>query len=70
MKYAFNSNTRESLKNELRNEFPELTETDFDMMEASFENFVTSLSLKVQRNPQEMALVITNKLQYIQSKGI
>jgi len=67
---ALDNNTRENLKNEFRNDYPNLTEPELNKIDESFENFIASVSLKIQRNESAVAEVIKEKLEYIHSKAI
>lgn len=70
MIHSIDNNTRENLKNELRNDYPNLTEAELNKIDESFENFISSVSLKIQRNGNSVAEVIKEKLAYIHSKAI
>lgn len=70
MIHSIDNNTRENLKNELRNDYPNLTEAELNKIDESFENFISSVSLKIQRNESSVAEVIKEKLEYIHSKSI
>ncbi|MBL7858885.1 MAG: hypothetical protein JNM57_14440 [Cyclobacteriaceae bacterium] len=70
MKTAIDMNRRENLKNELRNEFPNLSDAELNSIDESFENFIESVSLKVNRDRQEVARVVEERLNYINSKAI
>ena len=70
MVHTINNNTRENLKNELRNDFPNLTDTDLNSMDESFEKLVANISLKINRDEKVVAEVVKEKLEYIYSKSI
>ncbi len=70
MRHAIDNNTRQNLKNELRNDFPNLTDAELNTIDESFEKFISSVSLKIQRDEQATAQVIKEKLEYIHSKAI
>jgi len=65
-----NNNTLQNLKNEFRNEYPNLTDAELNSIDESVEKFVSSVSVKIHRNEQAVQEVIREKLQYIHSKAI
>lgn len=70
MIHAIDNNTRENLKNELRNDFPNLTDAELNNIDESFEKFISSASLKIARDEQGATEVIREKLEYLHSKSI
>ncbi len=70
MIHAIDNNTRENLKNELRNDFPSLTDAELNNIDESFEKFISCASLKIARDEQGAEEVIREKLEYIHSKAI
>jgi hypothetical protein len=70
MIHAIDNNTRENLKNELRNDFPNLTDAELNNIDESFEKFISSASLKIARDEQSATEVIREKLEYLHSKSI
>jgi len=70
MIHAIDNNTRENLKNELRNDFPNLTDAELNNIDESFEKFISSASLKIARDEQSAEEIIKEKLEYIHSKSI
>lgn len=70
MIHAIDNNTRENLKNELRNDFPNLTDSELNNIDESFEKFISSASLKIARDEQSATEVIREKLEYLHSKSI
>jgi hypothetical protein len=70
MIHVIDNNTRENLKNELRNQYPNLTEGELNNMDESVEKFISSVSLKIHSNEQAFAEIIKEKLEFIHSKAI
>ncbi len=70
MIHTINNNTRENLKNELKNDFPNLTEKELNSIDESFEKFISSISLKINRDEQAVTEVVNEKLEYLYSKSI
>ncbi len=70
MIHTINNNTRENLKNELKNDFPNLTEKELNSIDESFEKFISGISLKINRDEQSVTEVVNEKLEYLYSKSI
>jgi hypothetical protein len=70
MIHTINNSTRENLKNELRNDFPNLTDNELNTMDDSVEKLISSISLKINRDEKVVAEVVKEKLEYIYSKSI
>lgn len=70
MIHELNNNTRENLKNELRNDYPNLTDVELNKMDESVENFISSVSLKIQSDEAAFAEIVREKLLFIKSKAI
>jgi len=67
---VLNATKKESLKNELRKDFPNLTETELNQIDQSVTDLVSSISQKIQQDETEVARVIDEKIDFINSKGI
>ena len=63
-------NKQEQLKIELKEEFPSLTDAEFEGLNASFDEMVESISAKTQRQRDDVARIVEDKLAYINSKGV
>lgn len=70
MIHTINNSTRENLKNELKNDFPNLTDNELNSMDDSVEKLISSISLKINRDEKVVAEVVKEKLEYIYSKSI
>ena len=70
MIHTLNNNTLENLKNELRNDYPNLTDAELNKMDESVDNFISSVSLKIQSDETAFAEIVREKLLFIQSKAI
>lgn len=67
MVHTMDNSTRESLKNELRNSFPSLSEIDLNRIDDSLEAFIVNVSGKIAGNSDT---VVREKVAYLQSKVI
>jgi len=67
---VLNATKKESLKNELRKDFPNLTEVELNQIDQSVTDLVSSISQKIQQNETEVARVVDEKIDFINSKGI
>lgn len=65
-----NNNTLQNLKNEFRNDYPDLTDAELNSIDESVEKFVSSVSVKIHKNEHAVQEVIREKLEYIHSKAI
>lgn len=65
-----NVNKKEHLRNELKIEFPDLSDAELNRIDSSFDELVDSISVKTQRNREEVAKIVENKLDYVHSKHV
>jgi hypothetical protein len=65
-----NTNKKEHLRSELLLEFPNLTETELKSLDNSFEELINSISFRTQRDRNDVARILENKLDYIHSKNV
>lgn len=65
-----NRNKKEHLKSELRVEFPNLSDAEFDIIDRSFDELIDSISAKTHRDRADVAKIVENKLDYVHSKHV
>lgn len=56
--------------NELKAEFPGVTDAELQHVNASFDELIDSISLKTQQNKEQVAKIVNGKLERLYSKTI
>ena len=65
-----NINKREELKSDLKNLYPELTNTELEKVNATFDQLVEAVSLKTHQNKDEVEKLLVDRLDFINSKHL
>lgn len=64
------NNTIPNLKEELKNDYPNLSDQDLVKAEESFDELVSIISKKTTGDAQMVKASINQRLEYLRSKGI
>ncbi|NJM26460.1 MAG: hypothetical protein HC859_14250 [Bacteroidia bacterium] len=67
---TLNYNKQQELMNELKAEFPGVTDAELQHVNDSFDELINSISLKTQRNKEQVAKIVNGKLERLYSKTI
>ena len=70
MKRDWNINKKEELKNELRTEFPNLTDAEMDTINGSYDKLIDSISSKTKKDRNTVQRIVEEKAEYVNSKHL
>lgn len=70
MKRDWNINKKEELKNELRTEFPNLTDAEMDTINGSYDKLIDSISSKTNKDRNTVQRIVEEKAEYVNSKHL
>lgn len=70
MVHVLNNNEKESLKFELQNEFPNLTELELNKLDNSIDQLIADISAKTQLAQESIAKRVEEKINLVHSKSI
>jgi len=65
-----NINKKEELINQLKKHYPELTNEEFNKINESFDQFVTTISLKTLSTKENVTKVLNDSIDFINSKHL
>lgn len=70
MKRDWNINKKEELKQELKRDFPMITDAEMNTLNGSYEKLIDSISAKANRDRKAVKRIVEQKIEYINSKHL